>query len=147
MERPDLRVEYKLGDETKTVRWTYGLSNDVQRLIPTIEECLSSYIHRPEIRDYVLRRSLTEKKGFVKSEDDLIDPELIDEIEPDEVLKILEWVQAHLMYFFGNSAEFTHLRAQEFKETLDRLSPSIGGSLDSASTTPSVGASESSKES
>lgn len=142
MERPDLRVEYKLGDETKTVKWTYGLSSDIQRIIPTIEDCLSSYIDRPDVRDYVLRRALTDKKGFVKLEEDLIDPAEIDEIEPDEVLKILEWVQAHLMYFFGNSAEFTHLRAQEFKETMDRLSPSIGGSLDSASATPIAGPSE-----
>lgn len=142
MDRPDLTVEYKLGDEEKVVKWTYGLSNDIQRLVPDIQSCLTGFTSRPDLGDYILRRCLTDKKGFVKQEEDLISPELIDEIHPEEVLRILEWVQAHLMYFFGNSAEFTHRQAKKFKTTLDQLLPSLDGSAASPSTTPAAGPSE-----
>jgi hypothetical protein len=142
MKRPDLTIEYKLGDETKAIRWSYGLSTDIQRLVPGIDDAISHFQFRPEIRDYVLRRCLTEKKGFVKEEKDLIDADVIDEIEPDAVLAILDWVQGHLCFFFGSSAESTHRRAQELKEVLGRLNPSTTGSPVSPSGTLAAGPSE-----
>lgn len=145
MERPNLTIEYKLGDEEKSVKWSYGLSTDIQRLIPSIDDAISHFQFRPEIRDYVLRRCLTDKKGFVKEEKDLIDADVIDEIEPDAVLEILDWVQGHLLFFFGSSAASTHRRAQELKEVLGRLNHSTTGSPASPSTTPAAGPSEPSK--
>lgn len=139
MQRPDLTVEYKLGDETRKVKWTYGLSNDIQRLVPTMEESIPTFMSRPDIRDYILRRCLTEKKGFVKDEDELVSAEVIDEIDPAEVLKILDWVLGHLMYFFATSAESTHRRATEFKTALEQFNPSTSGSQNSASQTPVAG--------
>lgn len=134
MERPDLTCTVA----NRTVKWTYGLSTDIQRLIPDVESAIAM-LARPELTDYVLRRCLTDKKGFVKEEADLIDPEELEELEPDDVLLVLEWVQAHLLYFFGTSAEYTHRHMTTFKETLARLNPSTDGSQDSTSETPAAG--------
>lgn len=138
MNRPDLTCSVRIGEEEKRIKWTYGLSTDIQRLIPGVEDAIAM-LARPELSDYVLRRCLTEKKGFVKAEAELIAPETIDEIEPDDVLMVLEWVQAHLLYFFGTSAEYTHRHMQTFKETLGRLNPSTDGSQVSTLETPAAG--------
>lgn len=142
MQRPDLKIDFKIGDDEKSIKWSYGLATDIQRLVPSIDDAISHFQFRPEIRDYVLRRCLTAKRGFVKEESDLIGAEVIDDIDPDTVLAILDFVQGHLLYFFGSSAQTTHTRATALKEVLAQLSPSIPGSPASPSTTPAAGLSE-----
>lgn len=142
MNRPDLKIAVMVGETSREVKWTYGLSTDIQRLVPTVDAALSHLQFRPEIRDYVLRRCLTDRKGFVMDESALTGAEEIDQIEPEAVLKVLDWVQGHLLYFFGTSAESTHTRATALKDVLGRLNLSTPGSPDSVSMTPVAGPSE-----
>lgn len=142
MQRPPLKLELTIGENTKTVVYTYGLSNDIQRLVPDAGAVIGDIMSQPYIRDYIVRRVLTDKKGFVEKEEDLIAPEEIDDLDPDEVAKILDWASEHLLYFFGNSAGSMSRLAKQFSALLQPLSPSSTGSDPSPSTTPSAGPSE-----
>lgn len=142
MQRPDLKIEICVGEDSRSIRWTYGLSQDIQRLVPDFGAAVSDIVGDPNVRDYIVRRCLTDKKGVVKSEDELVDFEEIDELDPEEVVKLLEWVGAHLLYFFASSAANMRRQAAEFSSELGLSSPSTSGSADSASTTPSAGPSD-----
>lgn len=142
MKRPELKLKVMLGDQEREIKWTYGLSNDIQRLVPDAGAAISDIVSQPYIRDYIVRRALTDKKGFVEKEEELIAPEEIDDLDPDDVAKILDWVSEHLLYFFGNSAGSMSRLAKEFNALLQPLNRSSTGSEGSPSTTPSAGPSE-----
>ena len=142
MKRPDLKINVCIGNETREIKWTYGLSNDIQRLVPDAGAAIGDITSQPYIRDYIVRRALTDKKGFVEKEEDLISPDEIDDLDPDEVAKILDWASEHLLYFFGNSAGSMSRLAKQFSALLQPLNPSSTGSDPSPSTTPSAGPSE-----
>ncbi|WOF44363.1 hypothetical protein KNJ79_05370 [Sphingopyxis indica] len=139
MKRPDLKIEITIGEEKREIKWTYGLSNDIQRLVPDFGAAVNDIVSDPGIRDYIIRRALTDKKGIVREESELISFEAIDDIDPEEVLRLLEWVSEHLLYFFVTSAAVTSRQAKEYSSELGRLSPSSTGSADSPSTTPPAG--------
>jgi len=142
VQRPELSIEIRIGEEARKIKWTYGLSQDIQRLVPDFSTAINDVVSDPGIRDYIVRRALTAKKGVVTSEDELISFEEIDEIDPAEVLRLLEWVMEHLLYFFGTSAGTTSRQAKEFGNVLGLSNPSTTGSPASASTTPSAGPSD-----
>lgn len=139
MTRPDLKIEIAIGEETRTVKYTYGLANDIQRLVPDFGSVISDIIGDPGIRDYIVRRALTDKKGVVTNEDQLISFEELDDIDPDEVLRLLDWISSHLCHFFMNSAANIRRQATAFSSELGLSNPSTTGSEDSALTTPSAG--------
>jgi len=142
VKRPELKLKVALGDQEREIKWTYGLSNDIQRLVPDAGAAIGDITSQPYIRDYIVRRALTDKKGFVEKEEELISPEEIDDLDPDEVASILDWVSEHLLYFFGNSAGSMSRLAKQFSALLQPLNHSSTGSEDSPSTTPSAGPSE-----
>src|SRR3546814_5559593 len=94
----------------------------------------------------MVRRALTEKKGVVTNEDELISFEAVDDLDPDEVLKLLEWLGDHLLYFFVTSAGTMSRQAKEYSNELGLSNLSTSGSPDSASTTPSVRSEEHTSE-
>lgn len=125
MERPPIELEV-FG---KTVKWTYGLSNDIQRLVPDPGVAMTSLLQEPFTRDYIIRRVLTEKKGVVTDENELISYDEIDELTSDDTLKLLDWVMRHLLYFFANSAASIRRQGEAFKAALPQSAPSNSGSL------------------
>lgn len=140
MDRPSLT--HKAG-ETE-IRWTYGLQLDLQRLIPDSENTIVSILSDPFVRDYLVRRALTPLKKSITDEKELISVEDI-ELDPDQVLALLNWLSGHLMYFFTTSARNLAAQGAEVKESLPSLL-SMSGSEASASKTDSAGPSESAKE-
>lgn len=139
MERPSLT--FKLSDE-REIKWTYGLATDIQRMVPGAEELVNGTLTNPYTRDYVVRRLLTDKKGFVGDEDELIGAEELDDLDPDVVLSLTDWATGHLLYFFANSAGNMKTRLEQFGKALPQSAPSQTGSKDSASSTQSAGPSE-----
>lgn len=125
MERPPIELEV-FG---KTVKWTYGLSNDIQRLVPDPGAAIDSFLQQPYTRDYVIRRVLTDKKGVITDESELIPYEQIDDLDSDDIVKMLDWVTGHLLYFFANSAAFIRRQGEAFKAALPQSAPSNSGSL------------------
>ena len=124
MERPPIELEV-FG---KKIKWTYGLSNDIQRLVPDPGAAMNSMLQEPYTRDYIIRRVLTEKKGVIKDEAELIGYEEIDELESDDIVKLLDWVTGHLLYFFVSSAESIRRQGEAFKAALPQSDPSNSGS-------------------
>lgn len=141
MQRPDL--ELTIGDQT--IKMTYGLQSDLQRVMPDVSQVLSLLTTDPYLRDWVVRRALTKSTKSIEKEEDLISHDEIT-LDPDEILVLLDWVAEHLTYFFGKSAGTASRLGTEYQEQLARLLPSTTGSQTSPSTTQSAGDSESSKD-
>lgn len=124
----------------KTIKMSYGLLMDLQRLLPSPEDTLQLVLEDPYTQDYVMRRCFTEKKGAVNNPDELISAEDID-VSPEEMSQLLNWVVQHVLHFFAMRAESIKDRGTEFQVALPR--PSTLGSPGSPSTTPSAGPLES----
>lgn len=124
MQRPDLI--FKAGEVE--VRWTYGLQLDLQRLVPDAESVIESIMTDTFTKDYLVRRALTPLKRSITEPKDLISAEDVD-LDPDQILDLINWVSGHMLYFFVTSA--TNLAAQgaEFKASLPST-PSTPGSAD-----------------
>ena len=110
----------------KSYKMTYGLMMDLQRVIPNGEEAVVLVMTDSFIRDYIVRRVLTDKKGTVASETELILSEEID-LSMDEVNSILDWAVAHLLHFFVKSAMGLRTQGQILK-TLAPLPQLMDGS-------------------
>ena len=139
--RPPLKKKFG----TFEIKLTYGLQLDLQRMIPDPTEVMNLLINDPYLRDWIIRRVLTDKASSVTEEAQLISYEEIT-LDPDEILDLLDWVSGHLMYFFGKSAAKATRLGEQYKDQLAQLIPSSIGSTDSLSLTESAGPSDASKE-
>jgi hypothetical protein len=137
--RPDLTV--RVGDQI--IKMTYGLEMDLRRMLPDPNTAVSLLRDDQYTQDYVVRRVLTPTKRMITDKDDLIDMESVD-ISSDDVETILTWAAEHALYFFmSRTLEMAKLGV---RYQLVQPTPSTDGSETSASTTPSAGPSELSKE-
>lgn len=134
--RPPLRL--RINDD-KDVKMTYGLLMDLQRLLPDAPSAMAHIMTDPYTQDYVVRRVLTDSKGAVTKEDELIPVEDVD-LTPEKIEEILSWVVQHILSFFAQRAGSLTLLGEQFKTALPNLFSA--GSENSASTTPSAGPSE-----
>jgi hypothetical protein len=134
--RPPLSVTVQLDDgQEKTIKLTYGMHQDLQRLVPDPASLLETIMSDPYTRDYVIRRCLTPLKKIVtKPEEELVPAEEIEISDPDQIDKILQWAAGHLLYFFATSAGGLKQLGEAFKAafgnipTEDQPAPSTTGS-------------------
>lgn len=122
MKRPELT--FKAGEIE--VRWTYGLQLDLQRLVPDAESMIESIMTDTYTKDYIIRRALTPLKRSITEAADLVLVEDVD-LDPDQLLSLIDWVSAHMLYFFVTSATNLAAKGAEFKASLPSL-PSTAGS-------------------
>jgi hypothetical protein len=124
LQRPPLKIELKLEDGgTTEVRWTYGLSQDLQRVTPDAGAILDVIASDPGARDYLIRRALTPAKKMIKDLDELVDPGDVGLDDSDEVNKLLEWITGHLLYFFILSAGGLKKLGGQFSQQMQALAP------------------------
>lgn len=116
MDRPSLTFD-AAGTE---LRWTYGLQLDIQRLVPDAENTISSIMGDPFVRDYLVRRALTPIKRSITDEKELVQIEDI-ELDPDQVIDLLDWISGHLLYAFMRTATNLSARGAEFKAGLPKV--------------------------
>lgn len=135
MERPELNYTVKIGDTEKVVKWTYGVSTDIQRFIPSAEDIIQGALTQPVLRDFLIRRLLTDKKGSIVDETQLISVDDLEDFDPEEIIKLVDWGTAHLLYFFTQSMELMKKRSGEFQTQMALLNPPSTGSQTSASKT------------
>lgn len=135
--KPPLTI--KVGDQT--IKMTYGLQMDLQKMIPDSGQIVAMLTDDPFIRDIVIRRVLTPADHPVTDDDSLIGADKI-EIDADTALAILDWVSEHLLYFFVKSAGQAARLANGYKDQMGQLQHSMSGTADSTSTEPSAGPSE-----
>lgn len=123
---------FKVGD--KEIRMCHGLMCDFQRMVPDATSAVSFIVNDPFVRDYLVRRALTDSRKSIEKEEELIDHDQI-ELDTDEVLELIDWIAEHLLYFFVKSVEnFNKLtsrmelpKADKSPET-DQPLPSADGS-------------------
>lgn len=140
MERPTLIYKLQLNDgSVREIKWTYGLQLDCQRILPDPSAAMNNILADPETRDYLIRRVLTDNKKSIDKFEELVKIEDVPVDDPDMLADLLDWVAGHILYFFGRTASSLARHAAETKETLRPFSPSLAGSADSASSTPSTG--------
>lgn len=134
LERPPLTLDVKLesGDDHK-IKLSYGLFQDLQRLIPDPASIVDTVTSDPYTRDYVIRRCMTPlKKMVTKIDEELIPAEEMPIDDPDELDKILQWVVGHMLYFFATSAGGLKQLGEVFQDNLSLTTvppaPSTAGS-------------------
>lgn len=130
LERPPLKLTIKNDDgEEQTIKMSYGLFQDLQRLVPDAGAIVDTIAADPNTRDYMVRRCLTDSKKIITDWDLLIQAEDINVSDPDVINEILQWITGHLLYFFGISAgglkQLTKLLVERLE---DQPAPSIAGS-------------------
>ena len=138
-DRPPLTITLTTGQK---IKMTYGLEMDLRRLLPEPGAAMQLVLTDPFTQDFVIRRCLSTEKKMIEDLKEL--PEVEAELEPDDIDNILMWAVNHVLYFFMKRALNMRGLGEQYPMTL--LNPSTNGSPDSASTTPSAGPSESSKE-
>ena len=114
------------------IKMSYGLMMDLQRVIPDAENAVTYVMTDSFVRDYIMRRVLTDTKATIASEADLIKPEDID-LDMEDVTKVLDWAVAHLLGFFTRSVLGMRRQASALLVLKDPLPPSMDGSPTSAS--------------
>lgn len=127
MDRPALKKT--IGDQE--IRWTYGLQQDLQRVLPDPASAVSLIMGDPMAQDFFIRRALTDKRGFIKDESELISAEQV-ELDPDQIADLLDWLTGHLLYFFASTAGKMSRLGVELSQSLPQLPPSSAGSEASA---------------
>lgn len=126
--KPSRTFDITVNGEKSTITMSYGLFNEVMKVIPSPAQVNELLITNPFLRDFVIRRMLTGNKP-VASDDDLIDAFDLD-IEIDELDDLVSWVGEHVLHFFMKSAEKTAKIGEKYQETvqeLTRLSQSLPG--------------------
>ena len=126
--KPARSIDVKVGDEKQTITMTYGLFNEVMKVIPDPSRITDLIVTDPFLRDYVIRRMLTGNKRVEKDED-LVDPFELD-IDIEDLDDLVTWVGEHVLHFFMKSAAKTAGIGERYQETvqnLTRLSQSLPG--------------------
>lgn len=120
LERPPLTLTVKLEESEASIKMSYGLFNDLQRMISDPAALVETIMGDPYVRDYAVRRCLTPTKKMVTNPDEeLVPVEKIGLDDPAEIDKLLQWVAGHMLYFFATSAGGLKRLGEAFKGTLN----------------------------
>lgn len=122
-ERPPLKHTVRWTDGDKTIHLSYGLWNDLQRVCPEPSVVVEGGLTDPYLRDYLIRRCFTDTKKSVIDEKDLLPEDEMPVGDPEELEKLLAWIEGHLLYFFGASSTSLKRLGETFKKTLTDQAP------------------------
>lgn len=120
--KPSRTFDLTVGGEKTTLTMSYGLFNEILKVIPNPGQITDLVISDPFLRDYVVRRMLTGNKRVQKDED-LVDPFDLD-IDLDELDDLVAWVAEHVLHFFMKSAEKTAKIGEKYQATAEKLTQS-----------------------
>ena len=120
--KPSRTFDLTVGGETKTITMTYGLFNEIMRVIPSPQQINDLIVTDALLRDYVIRRMLTGNKP-VKSDEDLIDPFDLD-LDIFELDELVTWVAEHVLHFFMKSVAKTAKIGERYQGTIEELTRS-----------------------
>ena len=116
---PSRTFDITVDGEEKTITMSYGLFNEIMRVIPSPELIASLIVTDADLRDYVIRRMLTGNKK-VTTDADLVDPFDLD-IDMDRVDELVAWVAEHVLHFFMKSAAKTAKIGEKYQGTVEEL--------------------------
>jgi hypothetical protein len=116
---PSRTFDITVGGEKQTIVMSYGLFNEVMKVIPSPEMISNLLVTDPFLRDYVVRRVLTGNKK-VESDADLIDPFDLD-LDMDVLDDLTSWIGEHVLHFFMKSAAKAARTGEKYQATVDQL--------------------------
>jgi len=117
--KPSRTFDLTISGERQTIAMTYGLFNEIMRVIPEPGKIQDLVVTDPYLRDYVVRRMLTGNKR-VERDEDLVDPFELD-LDIDELDDLVAWVAEHVLHFFMKSAEKTAKIGERYQPVVERL--------------------------
>lgn len=120
--KPSRSFDITVGGDNQTITMSYGLFNEIMRVVPSPERITDLLVSDPYLRDYVIRRMLTGNKK-VTSDEDLIDPFDLD-IDMDRLDDLCAWVAEHVLHFFMNSAAKAAKVGEKYQSTVAELTQS-----------------------
>jgi hypothetical protein len=144
IEAPKLLFEFPDESGREPIKMTYGLEMDIRRWLPDPGTATELLLADPVTQDYIIRRCLTIKNKMITDMADLVDEESVD-LDMDTRENLLLWAGAHALYFFAKRTLGLAKLGVQLNALMpaNRLpTPTSSGSSDSASSNPSVGASE-----
>lgn len=113
---------YTIESSGQELRMSYGMFNDIMRLIGNPQDASSLLITDSGTRDLVIRRLFTDnKKALDKIDEDLIDSFEID-ILPSEIDGIVGWVADHCAHFLISMGNQMTTVAEKYQEQLKEAS-------------------------
>lgn len=127
---PSRTIDVTIDGELITIPMSYGLFQDLTKVVPSPEQIEDLLLKDPYLRDYVIRRVLTGNKP-VKQEEDLVDPFEVD-VSLEDCDEIIAWVMEHVLHFFMNSAQKSVEMMGKYKSRADALTQSNQSLLGSA---------------
>lgn len=120
--KPDRTFDLTVAGETQTIVMSYGLFNEIMKVVPSPEAITDLVIQDPYLRDYVVRRMLTGNKK-VTNDEDMVDAFDLD-IDLDQLDDLVAWVAEHVLHFFMKSAEKTAKVGEKYQEVVKQLTQS-----------------------
>jgi len=122
IQKPSRTFDITVGGELQTITMSYGLFNEIMRVVPSPEQITQLIVTDPDLRDYVIRRMLTGNKRVTKDED-MVDPFELD-IDMDRIDDLVTWVAEHVLHFFMKSAEKTAKIGERYQGQIEALTQS-----------------------
>jgi hypothetical protein len=119
--RPDRTYKMKVDGEVKTITMSYGLFNEIMRVVPSPENITDLIIKDPYLRDYVIRRMLT--PGRIEKDEDMVDSFDLD-IDIEDLDGLVGWVGEHVLHFFMKSGAKMLAVSEKYQETIATLTQS-----------------------
>jgi len=120
--KPSRTFDLTVGGEKQTITMSYGLFNEIMRVVPSPEQITDLVVRDPYLRDYVVRRMLTGNKK-VETDEDLVDPFELD-IDLDELDELVNWVAEHVLHFFMKSVAKTAKTGEKYQAVIAQLTQS-----------------------
>jgi hypothetical protein len=120
--RPNKTFDITVGGEKTTIAMSYGLFNEIMKVVPDPGKIQDLVVTDPYLRDYVVRRMLTGNVRVEKDED-LVDPFELD-IDVFDLDDLVTWVAEHVLHFFMKSAAKTAAMGEKYQGTVEALTRS-----------------------
>lgn len=125
IQRPARTFDIDVNGENTTITMSYGLFNEIMKVVPKPENIGDLLIQDPFLRDYIVRRMLTGNKK-VTSDEDLVDAFDCD-VDIERLDELVAWVGDHILHFFITSARKTAVLGEKYTETITQLTQSQSG--------------------
>lgn len=128
---PSRTFEITINGEVRELKMSFALFQELMRVIPDPENVTAILLTDFDLRDYLVRRTITGNKR-VREDSDLID--LYDlEIDDDQLDELVLWIVDHILHFFTTTGEKSKTLAQKYEgrmKALTQSGQSQTGSLD-----------------
>lgn len=115
---------YTIPSNGTELRMSYGMFNDIMRLIGNPQDATDMLITDAVTRDLVIRRLFTDNNKAISNVDDLIDAYSIN-ILPTELDGILGWVADHCAHFLLSTGSAMMAMSEKYKDQLDEAKEKV----------------------